>query len=259
MDKEDTVMIASQKEIGLVEKLFETTGKPHYLFTYYHQHCIPETHGDWAELLPVYGIPLAADLTDHYYRNAKVEDILKCDIAFVGGYWPYKGQELRKYLIRLEHAYPEFKIKICSRSKWPSQSVIGDMQPKRQSNLFKSAKVCPCIYEPLSPKYGFDVSERIFKVISSGGLAISQYVRSLVVDLFPDDEIPTFKTWEEYVELCQNICFKLSKEERYQMWATQYNMVIHKHTYFDRCSRFFSLFGLYDEADKMFNCKGQFI
>ena len=258
IDPGDTVMMASNKEIDLVKTLLEQTGRPNYLFTYYHQNQINHTHTNWQEMCPVFGIPLAADLIDHFHKNAKFEKVLECDIAFCGGYWPYKGQELRKYLIALEHMCSEFRIKICSRSKWPSQCTIGDMSPKRQSNLYKSAKVCPCIYEPLSPKYGFDVSERIFKVISSGGLAISQYIHSLAHDLFDNNEIPIFRNFEEFKDLCSNYC-EASPEERYNKWAEQYDTVIHKHTYFDRCSRFFSLLGLYDQSDIMFNCKSQFL
>ena len=240
------ILVAQEEEKRLLEKLKKETGKPDFVHNHYHDNWINQTHGKWNDIgiRPV-SLMHAADIFDFYPRQAV--NLLKCDIGFVGGYWPYKAINLDKYLVNLCNPVGKYNIKIFSSSSWPVCQHLGRIDNNNVGALFSSATICPNISEPHSQDFGYDIIERPFKILMSGGFCISDYVESMVNDVFTNDEILFAKTPEEFRQLI-NFYVK-NPEKRMKHIKAGYELVAQNHTYFHRVSKIFSELGLKQESD----------
>ena len=224
------VLVASEKEKKLLEDLKKETGKPDFIHNHYTDRWMKVTHNKWSDigLRPV-SLIHAGDVFQ--YGITDPSPLLKCDIGFIGGYWPYKAQNLDKYLIRLCHPVGKFKIKIFGSSDWPVVQYMGRISPHNAPSLFRSAVVSPNISEPHSQDFGYDIIERPFKILYSGGFCISDFVQSMS-DLFNKEEIVFAKTPEELRELIHY--YKDNPEERDKHIKQGIKTVEENHTYIDR-------------------------
>lgn len=110
------------------------------------------------------------------YASPTFDSNYACDIGFVGGYWPYKGQVIEPYLFPLLENVGEYNVKIFGNQNWYVNQYCGLIKDNKVKDLFASAKICPNLSEPHAQKFGFDVNERIFKVLCAGGFCISDNV-----------------------------------------------------------------------------------
>src|SRR5690606_11049452 len=147
----------------------ELTGKPDYLYVHYPEKYLDDTHGYWRkEGYKVVSMLNGTDLFDYY--NGSYDERLATDLSFVGGNWNYKGITLNKWLLPLCNDY---KFKIFGNQPWGTPNYCGFLETKYVKDLFASSKICPNIHEPHSQEFHWDVVERPFKVLSSGGFVIS--------------------------------------------------------------------------------------
>ena len=245
--KKYPILVAQEKEKKLLEKLKEETGKPDFVHNHYHDNWIKTTHNKWEDIgIKPVSLIHAADIFEFYLRPAT--DILKCDIGFVGGYWPYKAINLDKYLVSLCHPVGKYNIKIFGSSDWPVVQYLGRIVSENVGALFASATISPNISEPHSQDFGYDIIERPFKILMSGGFCISDYVESMANDEFTNNEIVFAKTPEEFKTL---IGYYIEHpEKRIQHMEAGYNSVVQNHTYFHRMAKVFSELEMDSEADK---------
>ena len=106
----------TEEEVKNVEKVAGSLSdiKNLVLFNYVHPNRKNYLMGGWEETVAkTIGLLPAADPI--YYFKENVNEQLKCDIAFVGGYWPYKGQNLDKYIIPLCYPLGKYNIKIFTQ------------------------------------------------------------------------------------------------------------------------------------------------
>ena len=241
------ILVAQEKEKKLLERLKEETGKPDLVHNHYHENWIKVTHNKWEDIgIKPISLIHAADIFDFYLRPPA--EILKCDIAFVGGYWPYKAINLDKYLINLCHPVGKYKIKLFGGSDWPVAQYLGRIDSKNVGTLFASATISPNISEPHSQDFGYDIIERPFKILMSGGFCISDYVESMANDVFTNNEIVFAKTPEEFKQLVDY--YIANPKKRIEHIEAGYNSVVNKHTYFHRIAKVFSELNMDSEAEK---------
>lgn len=242
-----TMVAATEHEIKLIKLLKETTGKPDFLFIHYHKNRLEDTHSYWTKKLgiKVTAITQCADVFD--YSNGEHTSQLESDIAFIGGYWPYKALNLNKYLLPLCKRYGKYKIRIYGNQGWPVAQYKGPVDTSLVKDIFASSLICPNISEPHAD-LGFELMERPFKVLSSGGFCISQYNKTMAEDIFTNNEIPFFKNYGEFIELIDY--FTKNPDERKKHINAGHYLVMAKHTNFDRVEQFFREFGFEDEASK---------
>lgn len=248
--KNDTVQMASEDEKRRVTELKESGANLKNVFTYYHQNRVEHTHNHWKKLgVDPIGIPLAADIIDYPAGEPLVD--WKSDIAFVGGYWPYKGLSLNRYIVPL--CYPsennKLAIRIYGPGRWPVPQHIGLINTENVRHLLRSATICPNIYEPLSVKYGFDVNERTYKILSSGGFCISEYVDSAAKDIFTKDEVVFVQTPSEFFERVHY--FIKNPDARIPYIKRGVESVYKSHTYFNRIEVMCRLLGYEAEANEI--------
>jgi len=169
------ILTCGVKERTMLEELKNQTGQPEFIHIHYTPEAIPHTHNRF-ESIGIKPISLMMCADTFCYSDAKFDPELACDIGFVGGYWPYKGQVIEPYLFPILHPLNKYRTKIFGNQPWRVNQYCGMISDEKVKNLFVSAKVCPNLSEPHAQAYGFDVNERIFKILYSGGFCVSDNV-----------------------------------------------------------------------------------
>lgn len=238
------VLKANENEKRLILDLYDETGKPDYLDIYYHPDYIEQTHGYWIKRgVPVNSHMLAADIFE--YTNGQFRPEFQSDITFVGGYWGGKSQVFNKYLLPLCNEF-KYKIKIFGNSHWPFPQYCGYVQNELVKDVLASATICPQLHEIHSQDFGFDMSERTFKLLSNKCFVISDYVEGLS-KLF-GDKLLLVKSPEDFWEKLDH--FIKNPDDRLKYIQRGYDEVMSKHTYFHRVSEIFNKLGLTSHSQK---------
>jgi hypothetical protein len=256
IDKEKYPIVSvTEQERKIIGDLHDATGKPDFVFIHSSGEFISKTMDGWKTLgiLPL-GILNAADI--YAYRPATPKPEYECDVAFVGGYWGYKSRNLNPYMLPLCHPKNCLSVKIFGNQRWPVAQYLGGIPDEEVPHLFSSAKVCPNISEPHSTDLGFDAIERPFKVMSSGGFCISDYVQEFR-DLFTPEELVMVSDPEDFRD---TIHWFIARPERREPFI--YNGMIktlREHTYFDRVAQMLQNLGLVDESIRCKHLKQEYI
>jgi spore maturation protein CgeB len=243
IQKIDPVLMTSEEEKERI-RLLKENNNIDKVFSYYHQVWAGMTHNYWQEigLTPV-GLPLAADLIT--YKPADVLPGLKCDLSFIGGYWPYKAINLDRFLLPLCYPEEKLKVKIFGWGNWPVVQHLGELDEPVVGNLFASSTVNANVFEPLAQKYGFDVNERCYKILASGGFCVSEYCDSAANDIFTGNEVVFTKTPQEFKE--QVKFFVAHPDERLPYIERGLSAVRKTHNYFLRLRELMLKVGLNNE------------
>ena len=169
------ILYATKDEIETLKRLQGETGQVSFVHIHYPKEALKQTHNYYESIgVRATSIMMCADVDT--YSNAQPDSNYSCDIGFVGGYWPYKGQVIEPYLFPLLENVGEYNVKIFGNQNWYVNQYCGLINDNKVKDLFFSAKICPNLSEPHAQKFGFDVNERIFKVLCAGGFCISDNV-----------------------------------------------------------------------------------
>ncbi len=218
--------------------------KPKFVFGYGLQDDMNQWWYKWKRNhgIDMVGMPNAADVT--IYKPGVPNPALACDVGWVGGYWPYKAINLDKYIVPVARKY---------KSVWlgwsgPKDLWRGSTTQEDICSLFHSAKICPCVVEPHTTRYGIDMPERIFKVAASGALAISDPVLG-IERFFSKDVLPLASNPSHYMQLC-GMYIKMDPVARKNQANLLRNEVLRNHTYYNRIRSFLWSFGCYEQVDE---------
>jgi hypothetical protein len=218
--------------------------KPKFVFGYGLQDDMYQWWYGWKKNhdIDVVGMPNAADAT--IYKPGKPRQSLVCDVGWVGGYWGYKAINMDKYIVPVARKY---------KSIWLGWSGPKDLWKGKTTQeeicaLFHSAKICPCVVEPHTTKFGIDIPERIFKVAASGAMTISDPVVG-IDRYFNKDVLPTATNPDHYMELC-HMYINMNDAQRKTQAKLMRKEVMENHTYYNRVRQFLKSFGYYNEADE---------
>lgn len=241
------VLVASHKERETIKKLKEETGKPDFVHIHYDKAATSQTHDRFDAMgVRTLSLMMCADVEE--YLPSQHNDALECDIGFVGGYWPYKGQVIDNYLLPLCHPVGKYNIKIFGNQPWPGvNQYCGTITDHHVKDLFKSAAICPNLSEPHAQEYGFDVNERVFKVLCSGGFCISDKVLSLE-KIFQDNGVVFADSASDFQD---KISYYLKNPtEAREIAEIGKAAVLESHTNFHRVATILKAFGREQEAAK---------
>lgn len=246
--EEFPIGIASNDEIASVDTLRSKTGKPDFVFNFYHINRYDGTMEYWKENLGinlVEGLP-AADIFN--YKPVEPREELKCDIGFVGGYWPYKARNLDKYILPLCYPVGKYNVKIFGNQPWPVPQYLGNASNNVTEALFASSTICPNISEPHANVFGFEVNERVFKLAASKAFCINDPIASLNEDIFVNNELLIADDPKHFHDLVH--LFTINPQLRNQHIEACYNTVMKGHTYCHRIANIWNNLGKAEEADK---------
>ncbi len=198
----DPIGRANDRQKKMVEEIVKTRSSPSlcpHAVSYYSQRCIEKTHDGWRGLgLEPLGLPLACDVLT--YPLSEPMDELRCDAVMISGNWPYKGQNLREFFYPLCHPSSGLKVKVFGAGEWHVGQRVGVIAENLISRAYASAAVSPAVFEPLATRYDFDVSERPWKALGSGGFVVSQRLKSMETDLFTQQEVVFVNTPAEMMD-----------------------------------------------------------
>lgn len=242
------ILYCSAKEKEILKKLKEETGKPDFVHIHYDESAVNVTHNHF-ESIGIKPVSLMMCADTLVYSGAKFDSKLACDIGFVGGYWPYKGLVIDRYLFPMLDPVGQYNVKIFGNQPWWKANqycgLIGDEEVK---NLFVSAKICPNLSEPHAQEFGIDINERIFKILYSGGFCVSDSVSSykmfgdgLVIAKSPED----FRDKINY--------YLENEEERKSISKIGHNYVKKNHTGFHRIATIMQELGYSDLSKNIIN------
>lgn len=244
------LLVASEAEIDTIAKLKEETGKPDFVYVHYHERYLNQTHGWWRDIgVEPVSMMNAADV--FAYTNGEVREHYKSDIAYVGGYWSYKSQTLNQYLQPLCHPIGRYNIKIAGNG-WGVPQAVGFLPEEEVRHFLASATICPNISEPHSQDFGWDIIERPFKLAANKCFCISDYVSSMVEDVFGDAFVYATSP-DEFLQLCEH--YTKYPNERLSYIQKAYEGVMKYHTYFDRAAKLMFELGLDSEYNKILEGK----
>jgi hypothetical protein len=128
-------------------------------------------------------LPLACDSALYRLDAPFCTEFEHVEMAFVGGYWPYKARQFDRYL----KPYAD-RLKVYGYSAWPYAGYGGRLAEANEPSLYQQAKLSPTINEPQVERMGIDLNERVFKVLGSGGMTIT-------------DAVPAYREWFDEREL----------------------------------------------------------
>lgn len=246
------ILFCSDQEKRTLEELKNETGAPDFVHIHYPEWAVEQTHNHFESIgIKAVSLMMCADTTA-YGLGEKREELL-CDIGFVGGYWPYKGIIIDQYLMPLLHPVGKYNVKIFGNQPWPANQYCGMIQDEKAKDLFASAKICPNLSEPHAHEFGFDVNERIFKVLFAGGFCITDNVKGY--ELFGDgivvaDSPSDFKDKIDY--------YLQNQDEADEIRKRGYDIVKANHTNYHRAAQIMDLFGYKNEAKKLLGIVDEF-
>lgn len=197
----------------------------------------------WEERHGLLVIPMPTAGNSIIHQPVVKDPKFKCQIGFIGGYWPYKAMNIKKYVTPVINA---FTAQVYGWGGWSHSKYKGTIKDQDVNKLFSSALICPSVVEPHTTRYGIDVPERMWKVPLGGGMTIldpfSGVENYVDTDVFPIAQDP-----QDYFRLIKYYLVK--HEERASLALAQRQYVLENHTYFHRISRMLNDLGFIDEAE----------
>lgn len=244
--KKYPILMHTEDELKNVGEVASTLSmiKNLVLFNYVHPNRQRYLMGGWEETVAkTIGLLPAADVFE--CGSGSYDEKLRCDIGFIGGYWPYKGQNLDKYIIPLCYPVGKYNIKIFGNQAWPVSQYMGAASNKTARDLFSSALICPNVSEPHANVFGFEVNERIFKLAASKSFFISDRIASLTEDIFTKDEAVVAECPDQFQDLIEEAINNPDIREKHINAC--YETVMKSHTYKHRTKQIMESFGLKNE------------
>lgn len=179
-------------------------------------------------------IPLACDTT-RYYKEPDNRRYADVKMAFVGGYRAYKNVQYDKYL----KPYEEI-LAVYGYDCWPYKGYGGLLPEGDERVLYQNARVCPALSEPHAEVMG-DIVERVFKVVGSGGLTITDVI-PFYRELFEPDELLVPSCIDEYHEMVKQALEDEELGHRYR--EKGYAAIKARHTYAHRAEQILGHLGI---------------
>lgn len=194
------------------------------------------SHWTTRHQIPWVPMPTAGDSTIYKIDNDLTGGERDIDVGYVGGYWPYKAQNLDRFIKPLIEKPGNLKMEMRGWGDWPKVPAYkGGIEDAEVPDFLNRVKVGPCVTEPHTVTWGFDLPERLWKVALCGAVVVHHAVKGL------DRYMPSALvagTPEQFHILCRewSVC---SNEKRREVATAQRHEVLKSHTYFKRMATLF--------------------
>jgi hypothetical protein len=181
-------------------------------------------------------LPLACD-TALYRRDAPFcPEFASVEMAFVGGYWRYKARQFDRYLKPYED-----KLTVFGYSRWQYANYGGRLSEEKEPSLYRQARLSPTINEPQAEIMGVDLNERVFKILGSGGMTVTDVVPAYR-EWFSEEELLVPSNLDEFHDFVHHALTDDDFNARYRQ--TGYAAVMARHTYAHRARTLLNHLGM---------------
>ncbi len=178
--------------------------------------------------------PLAADVA--CYRPNRLYRPEWIDISYIGGWWPFKGIQIDKYVQYIDKHYKKH-IRIYGRN-WPylSRGLVSD---RKYKELIWASKINLVLHEPSQIQgYPIHVNERIFKIYAMRQFALCDD-NPCLREYFNENEIVLCASPEEMLDKCKFYLNPRNAHIRKQYCIRGYHAIKSRHTYMHRAKNLF--------------------
>lgn len=181
-------------------------------------------------------LPLACDTTLYNDQAPLCPEFADVQLAFVGGYWPYKARQFDCYL----KPYAD-RLTVFGYSSWPYANYGGQLPDFEEPALYRQARLSPTINEPHVEVMGVDLNERVFKVLGSGGMTVTDATPAYR-EWFGQDELLVPESISDYHDMVRMALEDKDFNRRYRQAGQR--AILARHTYAHRAQQVMSLWGL---------------
>lgn len=192
-----------------------------------------ERHG-----LRVLSVPLACDTTLYNPSAPHLAEFAGIRLAFVGGYWKSKGEQIDRYLRPFED-----DLVVYGYSQWPYKGYRGMLSREAEPSLYRQALVSPTINEPTVGLLHGNINERVFKVLGSGGVTVVDAVPAYR-ELFTEEELIIPEDERAFARSVRQLLGDAALRAEYGRRG--YRAVLSRHTYGHRARMILKQLGLAD-------------
>lgn len=237
-----------------LERMKRETGRPDLVWLHVTPSYLEPVLGHYKSIgITPAGITNGADLLT--FAGGTVKEEYRCDVAFVGGMWHYKGRLAYPYIGPLLHPQSGLHCKVWGNQTWAAPCYLGLLDESEAKHVFASARVCPSIGEPHSTIFS-DIVERYYKIPVAGGLVVGG-PEVAIDEEFGPGVIPCGSTPQQYEAIIRH--YIDDKEERRRVMALQQQVMLRDHTYHDRLAQLFALLDQPHEREKILQAKQQIV
>lgn len=215
---------------------------PDAIYCYGNGHDISTMWNKWTDNHGIPVIPLPTGGNAVLHKPVLPDPAFKCDVGFVGGYWPYKAMNIDKYVLP---AINKFDAKVFGWGGWRHPKYKGVITDENINKLFSSARVCPTVVEPHTTRYGIDIPERIWKIPLGGGFVVCDPCAGLTNYVDPA-VFPIARDPANYIELIDH--YLKHESERTLLANKQRKAILANHTYFTRIQGILIRAGYHEEV-----------
>jgi hypothetical protein len=186
--------------------------------------------------ITVHSLPLACDTQVYVRETPDFTEFADVQMAFVGGYWQSKGQQIDRYLRQFENV-----LTIYGYSNWPYSGYRGMLERDKEASLYRQARVSPAINEPTVALLKGQINERVFKVMGSFGCVVVDAVPAYR-ELYSEDELLVADSAEHFRDLVVELLRNEDRNHSYRMRG--YTATVQRHTYRHRAEEILRYLGL---------------
>lgn len=191
--------------------------------------------------LRLVSLPLACDKTLYTGNSSGADEYDGIEMAFVGGYWQFKARQFDRYLKPYEE-----RLTVYGYSPWPYAGYGGLLSHHKEPLLYRKAKVSPTVNEPHVEQMGIDMNERVFKVLGSGGMTVTD-VTPGYRSWFTSDELLVPESISDYHDMIKKV---LEDEDFNQTYREKgHRAIVSRHTYAHRAKAAIGYLGISDEIE----------
>jgi len=168
--------------------------------------------------------PLAADTAT--YKRPYLPRLKRYAVSYIGGWWPFKGQQLDRYLLPLkQHLKDDLSI---FGSGWPYHAA-GPVSDRAYKRIVRMSKINLVFHEPSQVQgHAVHVNERIFKLYALGAFAIADD-NPCLREYFDEDGLVVCADPHDMIARCTY--YLRNAAERRRIAARGHQAVLQRHTY----------------------------
>lgn len=226
--------VVTDEQISNVADLYKNGVAVELISNHSHE-ALELTHVGWPAYFgsdcSVHSVLVSADITQYYPRPK--DENYHTQLAYVGGYWPYKSINLDKYILPFTFPSTKWHVRLFGNG-WNGVNAIGTITNDEAAKHYSNADIIPHVVEPHASDIYGDIPLRYMEVAACGGFAISCPVVG-IRDVFTENELVVAENPRDFQEKIVHYLNNPAERESFKFLARK--KVCSAHTNLHRCKQ----------------------